>query len=78
MVINAILDKCTLQLGDRISNMQFFFNFWDQAIILLVTELENQKLEEFSERTPLSLQNYVAKWRDHFRTNGTQGLTVFI
>ena len=58
--------------------MQFFFNFCDQAIILLVTELENQKLEVFSERTPLSLQNNVAKWRDRFRTIETQGLMVFI
>ena len=73
-----MLDKCTLQLEDRISNMQFFFNFCDQAIILLVTELENQKLEVFREITQLSLQNNVAKWRDHFRTNGTQCLTVLI
>ena len=74
-----MVDKCTLQLEDRISNMQFFFNFCDQAIILLVTELENKKkLEEFSERTQLSLQNNVAKWRDRFRTIETQGLMVFI
>ena len=45
--------------------MQFFFNFCDQAIILLHTELETQRLEEFTERYQLQNGKTIFKQMQH-------------
>ena len=54
-----------LAVGGQNFKHAVFFNFCDQAIILLHTELETQRLEEFTERTQLQNGKTIFKQMQH-------------